>query len=144
MQLIIRNTHGKDMRRYNQPTVSEVAVIFDMDHTPEPRDIVIKTIEGDLKHINELNGAYDPLQYPLLFPYGEYGWHDRIFRSNEFDPHQPEPEPRPEDPMDIDKEGEYEEGEDEEEGEGSRHTGATQNLENMMIGLDGTMIDLGE
>src|SRR6266516_2058088 len=122
MQLIIRNTHGKDMRWYNQPTASEVAVIFDIDNNvPEPRDIIIETIEGKLKHINELNGAYDPLQYPLLFSYGEYGWHDCIFRANEHDPHQPEyqpePEPRPEDPMDIEVEGEYEE--EEEEGEGS-------------------------
>lgn len=23
-------------------------------------------------------GHYDPLQYPLLFPYGEYGWHEGI------------------------------------------------------------------
>ena len=72
MELIIRNTHGKDMRRYNQPTASEVAVIFDINNVPEPRDIIIKTREGKLKHINKLNGTYDPLQYLLLFPYSEY------------------------------------------------------------------------
>src|SRR5439155_17218837 len=79
MELIIHNTHGKDMRQYNQPTASEVAAIFDIDlnQTPKPRDIVLKTREGTLKHISELNGAYDPLHYPLLFPRGEYGWQDR-------------------------------------------------------------------
>ena len=99
MELIIHNTHGKDMRQYNQLTASEVAVIFDIDRnqTPKPRDIVLKTHEGILKHISELNGAYDPLQYPLLFPYGEYGWHDRIFKVGEVDPKDnPEPEFEPE------------------------------------------------
>ena len=122
MELIIHNTHGKDMRQYNQLTASEVAVIFDIDRnqTPKPRDIVLKTHEGIFKHISELNGAYDPLQYPLLFPYGEYGWHDQIFRTGEVEPEdkdEPEPEPeagpseprqpeqRPADLMDIDEEG---------------------------------------
>src|SRR6185437_14894242 len=77
MELIIHNTHGKDMRQYNQPTASEVV---DLDHVPGERDIVLKTHEGRLRRISELNGAYDPLQYPLLFPYGKYGWHDSIFR----------------------------------------------------------------
>ena len=84
MKLIIHNTHKKDMRRYNQPTASEIAaIIFDSNnYIPDKRNIVIKTHEEQLKYISELNGAYDPLQYPLLFPYGEYGWQDSIFRAN--------------------------------------------------------------
>ncbi|PKK65714.1 hypothetical protein RhiirC2_808469 [Rhizophagus irregularis] len=80
MRLIIHKTYGKDMRQYNKPTASEVAVILqdfnDFNQVPDPRDIVIRCHEDKLKHINELHGAYDPLQYPLLFPYGEYGWHN--------------------------------------------------------------------
>src|SRR5438046_1366191 len=94
---IIHNTHGKDMRQYNQPTASEIAAImldYD-DYVPNIRDIVIKTHEGYLRRISELHGAYDPLQYPLLFPYGEYGWHDDIFRENKIEiesEHVSEPE----------------------------------------------------
>jgi len=168
MELIIHNTHGKDMRQYNQPTASEVAAIFDIDlnQTPKPRDIVLKTREGTLKHISELNGAYDPLHYPLLFPRGEYGWHDQIFRAGEIEPEdEPEPEPEPEagpseprrpdqrpvDPMNIDEEGARIRPEDpmeiDDEGEYSErpgHTGMSQDLSNMMIALGGTMVDLGE
>ena len=82
MILTIHNVHGKDMRRYNLPTASEISAII-TDFTTEPRDIVIKTHEDKLHHISELHAAYDPLQYPLLFPYGEYGWHDNILRANE-------------------------------------------------------------
>ena len=47
MRLIIHNTHSKDMRRYNQPTASEVAVIIlDFDYASDKRDILIKTHEG--------------------------------------------------------------------------------------------------
>src|SRR5436309_1732342 len=65
MQLVIHNTHGKDMRHYNQPTASEVAVIIldNSNYEPNSRDIVIQTHEGKLRHISELNGTYDPLQY---------------------------------------------------------------------------------
>jgi hypothetical protein len=64
------------MRQYNQPTASEIAVIildsFSNTYESKPRDIIIKTYQNELKHISELHGSYDPLQYPLLFPYGDY------------------------------------------------------------------------
>ena len=31
-------------------------------------------------------GCYDPLQYPLLFPYGDTGWHQGIQRLNQINP----------------------------------------------------------
>src|SRR3989337_514772 len=128
MSLIIHNTHGKDMRRYNQPTASEVAVIMsDFNQVPELRDIIIKTHEDELKHISELNGAYDPLQYPLLFPYGEYGWHDNILRANEVESETPGPGSRTSDvEMEI-----------EPSGSGSR-TGTTTDFENLMLGVEET------
>jgi hypothetical protein len=56
MRLIIHNTHGKDMRQYNQPTSSEVAVIMlDSDNESNVRDIVLKTHEEKLQRISELN-----------------------------------------------------------------------------------------
>jgi len=86
LTLTIHSTHRKDMRQYNQPTVPEIAAIIleNYENTViQKRDILLKTHTGKLQKISELHGAYDPLQYPLLFPYGEYGWHDNILRANE-------------------------------------------------------------
>ena len=41
----------------------------------ENRDIVIRLKDGHLKRISELHPGYDPLQYPVLFPYGTDGYH---------------------------------------------------------------------
>ena len=38
------------------------------------RDIKVETCAGNLMTIQEIVGYYDPLQYPLLFPFGTYGW----------------------------------------------------------------------
>ena len=101
MNLFIHNTHSKDMRQYNKLTASEIAVIiFDYDYVPELRDIIIKTHEEQLQHIFELHDTYDPLQYPLLFPYGEYGWHDNILRINISEP-EPKPDSESEDLMEL-------------------------------------------
>jgi hypothetical protein len=79
VRLFIHADHGKDIRRYNMPTVSEVAAIMinNDDHT-HGRDIILHSLDGSLQRISEIHGAYDPLQYPLLFPLGEHGWHPNI------------------------------------------------------------------
>src|SRR6266542_1888206 len=119
MNLFIHNTHGKDMRQYNKPIASEITVIiFDYDYASEPRDIIIKTHEEQLQHISELHDAYNPLQYPLLFPYSEYGWHDNILRINISEP-EPKPDSESEDLMKIEDE--------------FRHTEATQDMKNLLI-----------
>jgi hypothetical protein len=38
------------------------------------RDIILTHTGGGLQRISQLHGAYDPLQYPLLFDKGDYGW----------------------------------------------------------------------
>ncbi|KAI9118266.1 hypothetical protein K1719_010598 [Acacia pycnantha] len=38
------------------------------------RDIIVKRQSGSLQRIDELHMAYLPLQYPLLFPYGDNGY----------------------------------------------------------------------
>ncbi len=114
IKLYIHNTHDKDIRQYNQPTASEVAVIIlDDEEIPKEKDIVIYRKEENLKHMSELHGIYDSLQYPLLFSYREYGWHEPILRANESDPED----------IDLD------------EGESSRHTDATQDMENLFLEL---------
>lgn len=42
------------------------------------RDVVLQSTSGKLQRINELHPSYLPLQYPLLFPYGEDGYRDDI------------------------------------------------------------------
>ncbi|XP_021991362.1 uncharacterized protein LOC110888130 [Helianthus annuus] len=66
--------------QYNRPNVSEVAVLMtnDFGDNTEPRDVIVSTTHGALQHISELHQLYMPLQYPLLFPYGETGFHERI------------------------------------------------------------------
>src|ERR1044072_4271951 len=66
IKLHIHNTHGKDMRQYNQPTASEVAaIILDDEERPDSRDIVVKRKQGELVHMSELHGTYDP--YNILY-----------------------------------------------------------------------------
>jgi len=78
-----------------------------------------------LKHISELHGAYDPLQYPLLFPHGEFGWTDDILRANEV-------ESRSESQIGS-QAGSIMIMNVNEEGRESRHTGATQLIEDLAI-----------
>lgn len=64
---------GEHERRYNAPSCKEVAIL--MPNEPfGHRDIIICLKNDQLKRICELHPAYDPLQYPLLFPTGNTGW----------------------------------------------------------------------
>ncbi|CAH1435801.1 unnamed protein product [Lactuca virosa] len=66
----------RDGRTYNLPTASEVAalIIGDISDSVENRDIVVETKSGFLQRIGEFHPSYLPLQYPLLFPYGDDGY----------------------------------------------------------------------
>lgn len=79
----ILSERTKDARRYNRPSVDEVAaLIFDEGSTCHSnRDIILESVSGPLQRISELHPSYMPLQYPLLFPYGEDGWHTHISYS---------------------------------------------------------------
>ena len=63
------------------PTADEVAVVIPGDGSEfnSNREILVRynSNENDqspFKRISLLHGAYDPLTYVLLFPYGTYGW----------------------------------------------------------------------
>ena len=71
----LRLTPALDRRRYNLPTSDEVAVILPGTAATQPRDIVLRCRDGPLHRISDLHPGYSPLQYPLLFPRGEHGWH---------------------------------------------------------------------
>ncbi|XP_057723508.1 uncharacterized protein LOC130939418 [Arachis stenosperma] len=56
---------------------SDVAAIIigdDVETMIRRRDIKVQTHAGSLRRIQEFVGYYDPLQYPLLFPFGTHGW----------------------------------------------------------------------
>lgn len=76
-----RNTDG---RLYNLPSCDEVAalIVGDIDDDYNVRDIIIEKHSGKPKRINELHASYLPLQYPLLFPYGEDGYRADVLHSD--------------------------------------------------------------
>ena len=65
---------GVDNRRYNAPTCNEVAAIILDTERDQRRDIVVRRNTGELQRISEIHPSYDPLSYPLLFPFGDQGW----------------------------------------------------------------------
>nr|KAJ0204953.1 hypothetical protein LSAT_V11C500241710 [Lactuca sativa] len=76
MNLRLIGRKEQDGRTYNLPIVSEVAtlIIGDISDSIEKRDIVVQTKNGCRQRISELHPSYLPLQYPLLFPYGDDGY----------------------------------------------------------------------
>ncbi|XP_057453106.1 uncharacterized protein LOC130744967 [Lotus japonicus] len=70
---------GKDPRTYNLPTSDEIAalIVGDFDTVEVGRDIIVKK-DGVLSRIHETHTSFIPLQYPLIFPYGEDGWQEDI------------------------------------------------------------------
>ncbi|XP_071688933.1 uncharacterized protein [Rutidosis leptorrhynchoides] len=67
-------------RQYNTPHVSEVAalVMSDFDQSTTSTDIIVNQKNSAAKRISELHQLYMALQYPLLFSYGETGYHEEI------------------------------------------------------------------
>ena len=70
----------EDMRRYNHPNTLEASVIFEGNEGEPPgiKDIVVWTHEYATHRVSELSEHVDPLAYPLLFPWGEPGWHPQL------------------------------------------------------------------
>ncbi|KZO96173.1 hypothetical protein CALVIDRAFT_481632 [Calocera viscosa TUFC12733] len=76
----------KDQRRYNLPTVDEVAVVIPNGLSNERRDFVLHNrTDGYLTNMSTGNPAYMPLHYVLAFPHGEHGWHWNIPKVGEDD-----------------------------------------------------------
>ena len=75
MRLLITESLPPNMHkgRFNKPQSDEVAVIL-TDKPAAKRDIIVETSSSTLKRISELHRSYDPLQYPLIHPYGQDGY----------------------------------------------------------------------
>ena len=82
-EIRIRADPVLDLRTYNSPSIFQVATIWhENDEASDfrERDIVVQKNDGHSERIRYYFGCYDPLQYPLLFPLGEPGWHQGIKR----------------------------------------------------------------
>ena len=84
ISVALRVMPGNDRRRYNLPSANEVAMILPGDGSAtDPRDIVLHRRQSDseypLLRINDSHPGYAPLQYPILFPRGEAGWHYDLY-----------------------------------------------------------------
>jgi hypothetical protein len=70
----------RDPRVYNMPELDEVAalIVGDIGDEEEGRDIVVRERDGYLQRIHETHAKYIPMQYPLLFPFGEDQYQEKV------------------------------------------------------------------
>ncbi|KAJ6861605.1 ATP-dependent DNA helicase [Populus alba x Populus x berolinensis] len=69
-----------DSRQYDDPSLNDIGglVVGDIGHCRSDRDIIIESLSGTLQRISKLHPKFMSLHYPLLFPYGEDGFHTDI------------------------------------------------------------------
>lgn len=74
--LIARSKASAARGTFNLPTSNEVAVVLAGDgiEVHEQFDVIVKAHDNKLHRVNMLNGTFEPLHFPLLFPYGELGF----------------------------------------------------------------------
>lgn len=85
--LLISVNRDVDIRRFNDATTTDVAVIFSAvdGEPPFERNMVAFPRNNfgnnqNVRHVSVLDSSLDPLAYPLLFPNGDVGWHTEMFQ----------------------------------------------------------------
>ncbi|PWA98086.1 Retrotransposon-like protein [Artemisia annua] len=69
--------------QYELPTSDAIGVVFDDSvETESDFDIILESHSGELQRINKLHAIYMPAQFPLLFLYGEHGYHLGLYYVN--------------------------------------------------------------
>jgi hypothetical protein len=70
----------RDPRVYNMPELDEVValIVGDIGDEENGRDIIFRERDGYLQRLHETHAKYIPLQYPLLFPFGEDQYQEKI------------------------------------------------------------------
>lgn len=65
---------------YCAPSAGEIAalIIGDFGQGDTDRDVIVEHKDEGLMRISELHPLFMSMQYPLLFPYGEDGFHPNI------------------------------------------------------------------
>ncbi|KAL6620651.1 hypothetical protein ACP70R_035790 [Stipagrostis hirtigluma subsp. patula] len=73
----VPNQHGSV---YSAPVASEVVglVVNDLGTTDDGRDLVVQDHSSNLQKIKETHCKFMAMQYPILFPYGEDGFHEDL------------------------------------------------------------------
>ncbi|OAV95193.1 hypothetical protein PTTG_26736 [Puccinia triticina 1-1 BBBD Race 1] len=72
---------GSDPKRYNKPTVDEIAVVVEGEgDIIKERQILLHRKNGILQMISNMHSSYFPLWYPLFFPRGEQQW-DSLYQA---------------------------------------------------------------
>ena len=85
-RIVLNCNVSLDQRVYNLPTASQVAAIWtgDGDESTNASAHIQVYSHSDTSHkIKHFYSCYDSLQYPLLFPREECGWHPGIQRVQE-------------------------------------------------------------
>jgi hypothetical protein len=77
LTLRLLGCNARDDVRYNLPTSGEIAAIIVGDYAADEYtyDVLVHDKEHGLKRVSHLHPSYMALQYPMLFPYGERGFH---------------------------------------------------------------------
>ncbi|XP_023747382.1 uncharacterized protein LOC111895527 [Lactuca sativa] len=66
-------------RRYGPPAPGSLGcIVCGDDVTGAMYDIIVYSKSGSPRRVSKLHPTYMPLQYPLLFPYGEEGWYPAL------------------------------------------------------------------
>ncbi len=80
LKLCFSASQTKDACWYNVSMADEVVALMVGDDSKaiNRHDIVVAQQAGPFQCISELHVGYMALHYPLLFPYGEDGWHLNI------------------------------------------------------------------
>lgn len=81
VRLCMVDTNAHDPRRYNRPTANEIAAIIVGDELSEReacRDIIVEHQARGFQRVSELHPSYFPMRFPLIFLFGEQGWHPYI------------------------------------------------------------------
>ncbi|KAL7238543.1 hypothetical protein ACSBR2_004602 [Camellia fascicularis] len=81
--IAIRTDSCLDQRTYNAPSASQFVAIWVEEESTnnKTRDIFVHKKSSGSQRVMHYHGCYDLLQYPLLFPYGEIGWHRNMKRK---------------------------------------------------------------
>ncbi|XP_071923013.1 uncharacterized protein [Coffea arabica] len=80
-KIMLQSNPTVDQHVYNKPTVSQVGALWTESQTSDQtnsKHIQVYSKSGNAQILKHYHGCYDPMQYPLIFPNGEPGWHPGI------------------------------------------------------------------
>lgn len=70
--------HHFDNKVYNAPTLPEIGAIQVASDKYPKLSIAMSSNADELRYVNDLSSIYDPIQYLLIHPNGEQGWHTNM------------------------------------------------------------------